>query len=51
MAVESYPGVAGHLLDTLEDFAGQDLTDVALTQLRTLGIVVLVQLKNVAFVQ
>ena len=45
MTVECYSGVARHLLDALEDLAGQDLADVALAELRTLGVVVLVQLK------
>ena len=45
MTVECDAGVARHLLDALEDLAGQDLADVALAELRTLGVVVLVQLK------
>jgi hypothetical protein len=45
VTVECDAGVARHLLDALEDLAGQDLADVALAELRTLGVVVLVQLK------
>jgi hypothetical protein len=45
VTVECDAGVAGHLLDALEDLAGQDLADVALAELRTLRVVVLVQLK------
>ena len=45
VTVECYSGVARHLLDALEDLAGQDLADVALAELRALGVVVLVQLK------
>jgi hypothetical protein len=55
VAVERDPGVAGHLLDALEDFAGQHLAVVALAEFRALGIVVLVQLKvdlaNLQFVR
>ncbi len=46
VAVEGHSRVAGVPLDALQDGAGQLLAQLARAQLRTLGIVWLVELRN-----
>ena len=44
MAVEGHAGVAGNLLDALQDLTGENFAQIALAQLRTLRVVVFIQL-------